>query len=67
MIVIREPMGANRDEGLTVPLSARVFQDLVLDAIANGPYSESITVKGGVLIREINRWIKNTLQTGTPA
>lgn len=55
MIVIRELMGAIRNEGYNGPaVGARVFQDLVLDAIANGPYSESIAVKGGVLMRELS-------------
>ncbi len=37
-----------------VPQSARAFQDLVLEAIASGSYSENIAVKGGVLMRELS-------------
>ena len=56
MIVIRKLMEAIRNEGYSGPaVGARVFQDLVLEAIANGPYSENITIKGGVLMRELSR------------
>ncbi len=55
MIVIRELMKEIRSEGYNGPaVGARVFQDLVLDAIANGPYSKNITIKGGVLMRELS-------------
>jgi len=55
MIVIRELMAAIRGEGYSGPaVGARVFQDLVLEAIASGSYSENITVKGGVLMRELS-------------
>ena len=40
MIVIRELMAAIRGEGYSGPaVGARVFQDLVLEAIASGPHS----------------------------
>ena len=56
MIVIRELMEAIRNEGYSGPaVGARVFQDLVLEAIASGPYSENITIKGGVLMRELSQ------------
>lgn len=55
MIVIRELMEVIRNEGYSGPaVGARVFQDLVLEAIASGPYSENITIKGGVLMRELS-------------
>ena len=55
MIVIRELMEAIRNEGYSGPaVGARVFQDLVLEAIASGPYSKNITIKGGVLMRELS-------------
>ena len=54
MIVIRELMAAIRGESYGGPaVGARVFQDLVLEAVASGSYSENITVKVGVLMREL--------------
>ncbi len=55
MIVIRELMNDVRRKGYRGPaVGARVFQDLVMDAISKGPYSKNITVKGGVLMRELS-------------
>ena len=42
------------EDGLTGELvAARVCQDLVLKAIADGPFSRNVTVKGGVVMRSL--------------
>ena len=46
---LQELMDAYHEEGLTRELAAaRVCQDIVLKAIAEGPLSRNVTIKGGV-------------------
>ena len=47
-------MRVYQEDGLAVDLSsARVCQDIVLMAIASGPLSRNVTIKGGVVMRSI--------------
>ena len=47
-------MQVYRNDGLAVDLaSARVCQDIVLMAIANGPLNRNVTINGGVVMRSI--------------
>jgi len=47
-------MESYRKEGLTQELaSARVCQDIVLKAIAQGSLNRNVTIKGGVVMRSI--------------
>lgn len=42
------------EEGLTRELAAaRVCQDIILKAIAEGPFSRNVTIKGGVVMRSL--------------
>lgn len=51
---LREMMQVYQEDGLAVDLaSARVCQDIVLMAIANGPFNRNVTIKGGVVMRSI--------------
>lgn len=51
---LRELADYYREEGLAEELaSARVCQDIVLKAIADGPLSNNVTIKGGVVMRSI--------------
>ena len=51
---LKDMMDFYHEEGLTVELaSARVCQDIVLKAIAEGPLSQNVTIKGGVVMRSI--------------
>ncbi|MCR4647525.1 MAG: nucleotidyl transferase AbiEii/AbiGii toxin family protein [Lachnospiraceae bacterium] len=44
------------EEGLTGELaSSRVCQDIVLKAIAEGPFSRNVTIKGGVVMRSLTQ------------
>jgi len=49
-------MDAYHEEGLTRELAAaRVCQDIVLKAIAEGPLSRNVTIKGGVVMRSLTK------------
>lgn len=51
---IRQMMKKYTDDGLTRALaSARVCQDIILKAIADGPLNRNVTIKGGVVMRSI--------------
>ncbi len=51
---LREMMDAYSEEGLTRDLAAaRVCQDIVLKAIAEGPLNRNVTIKGGVVMRSL--------------
>lgn len=51
---LRKMMEMYREEGLTQELAAaRVCQDIVLKAIAAGPFSRNVTIKGGVVMRSL--------------
>ena len=51
---IRDMMAVYQEKGLSRPLaSARVCQDIILKAIADGPLNRNVTVKGGVVMRSI--------------
>ena len=51
---LRKMMQVYQEDGLVVDLaSARVCQDIVLMAIANGPLNRNVTIKGGVVMRSI--------------
>lgn len=51
---LRKMMQVYREDGLAVDLaSARVCQDIVLMAIASGPFNRNVTIKGGVVMRSI--------------
>ena len=51
---IRQMMKKYTDDGLTRTLaSARVCQDIILKAIADGPLNRNVTIKGGVVMRSI--------------
>lgn len=51
---LREMMDDYSEEGLARPLAAsRVCQDIVLKALADGPLSHNVTIKGGVVMRSL--------------
>ena len=51
---LREMMNMYYEDGLSRELAAaRVCQDIVLKAIAIGPLSRNVTIKGGVVMRSI--------------
>ena len=51
---LRAMMELYHEDGLTRELaSARVCQDIVLKAIAEGPLHRNVTIKGGVIMRSI--------------
>ncbi|MDO4203986.1 MAG: nucleotidyl transferase AbiEii/AbiGii toxin family protein [Selenomonadaceae bacterium] len=51
---LREMMGIYAEDGLSANLAAaRVCQDVVLKAIADGPLSRNVTIKGGVVMRSM--------------
>lgn len=51
---LQEMMDMYYEDGLTRELAAaRVCQDIVLKAIAIGPFSRNVTVKGGVVMRSL--------------
>lgn len=51
---LREMMDEYSKEGLSSELAAaRVCQDIVLKAIAEGPLSRNVTIKGGVVMRSL--------------
>lgn len=51
---LRELMDKYYEEGLTRELAAaRVCQDIILKAIAEGPFSRNVTIKGGVVMRSL--------------
>ena len=53
---LQELMDAYHEEGLTYDLAAsRVCQDIVLKAIAEGPLSRNVTIKGGVVMRSLTK------------
>lgn len=53
---LREMMDEYSEEGLTRELAAaRVCQDIVLKAIAEGPLSRNVTIKGGVVMRSLTQ------------
>ena len=53
---LQEMMDRYHEEGLTRELAAaRVCQDIVLKAIADGPLSRNVTIKGGVVMRSLTQ------------
>ena len=53
---LQEMMDVYYEDGLTRELSAaRVCQDIVLKAIADGPLSRNVTIKGGVVMRNLTQ------------
>lgn len=53
---LRDMMDHYYEEGLTRELAAaRVCQDIVLKAIAEGPLNRNVTIKGGVVMRSITK------------
>ena len=53
---LQELMDTYHEEGLTRELAAsRVCQDIVLKAIAEGPLSRNVTIKGGVVMRSLTK------------
>lgn len=53
---LREMMNIYYEDGLTRELaSARVCQDIVLKAIAEGQLNHNVTIKGGVVMRSITK------------
>jgi len=53
---LREMMDEYAEEGLTRALaSSRVCQDIVLKALAEGPLSRNVTIKGGVVMRSLTK------------
>lgn len=54
MMNIQEMIKKYQDDGLNrVMATARVSQDIVLKAIAEGPLNRNITIKGGVVMRSL--------------
>lgn len=52
---LRKIMKMYQDKGLSSDFaSARVCQDIVLKAIADGPFNRNITIKGGIVMRNIS-------------
>lgn len=53
---LRQMMKKYYEEGLTRELAAaRVCQDIILKAIADGSLSRNVTVKGGVVMRSLTK------------
>ena len=53
---LSEMMDEYAEEGLTRALAAsRVCQDIVLKALAEGPLSRNVTIKGGVVMRSLTK------------
>lgn len=53
---LQKMMDVYYEDGLTRELSAaRVCQDIVLKAIADGPLSRNVTIKGGVVMRNLTQ------------
>lgn len=51
---LQEMMNIYYEDGLTRELAAaRVCQDIVLKAIADGPFNRNVTIKGGVVMRNL--------------
>lgn len=51
---LQEMMNIYYEDGLTRELAAaRVCQDIVLKAIADGPFNRNVTIKGGVVMRSL--------------
>ena len=51
---LREMMRNYQNDGLSREFaSARVCQDIILKAIADGPFNRNVTIKGGVVMRSI--------------
>lgn len=51
---IRQMIKKYADDGLPRSLaSARVCQDIILKAIADGPFNRNVTIKGGIVMRSI--------------
>ena len=47
------------EDGLTKELAAaRVCQDIVLKAIAMGPFNQNVTIKGGIVMRSLTNNIR---------
>lgn len=56
MINLRQMIEAYREEDLTEELAAaRVCQDIVLKAIAEGTFRHNVTIKGGVVMRSLTQ------------
>lgn len=53
---LQEMMDGYVEEGLAMDLaSSRVCQDIVLKALADGPLSRNVTIKGGVVMRSLTK------------
>ena len=53
---LQEMMDKYAEEGLTRALAAsRVCQDIVLKALSDGPLSNNVTIKGGVVMRSLTK------------
>ena len=53
---LHQMMERYHEEGLTRDLAAaRVCQDIVLKAIAEGPLNRNVTIKGGVVMRSLTQ------------
>lgn len=51
---LQEMMNIYYEDGLTRELAAaRVCQDIVLKAIADGPFNRNVTIKGGIVMRNL--------------
>ena len=51
---LQKMMNLYHEEGLTKELAAaRVCQDIILKAIADGPFNRNVTIKGGVVMRSL--------------
>ena len=52
-----------RDEGYTeANAQARVCQDIILDGIARGNLSRNVTIKGGVVMRNLSGNVRRATQ-----
>lgn len=60
---LQEMMNIYYEDGLTRELAAaRVCQDIVLKAIADGPFNRNVTIKGGVVMRSLTNVLSKGLR-----
>ena len=58
---LKKMMNMYQNDGLTLELAAaKVCQDIVLKAIATGPLSRNVTIKGGVVMRSLTNNIRRS-------
>lgn len=65
MGIIADMMRANDKSGYTgANLTAKLCQDIVLKAIAESNLNRHVTIKGGVVMREITGYVRRATQEG---